>query len=141
MVGMSLLAGCASVPMETAGLDNTAKTFAPVPDKSVIYIYRDSSMGGLITIPVLVDNQLIGETAPHVYFRVVVPPGNHTLWAKASYDAHLSISTDAGQVYYVEQQALPGVFYAGAGLKQETAEDARDDIKDCKLAKSNVFQQ
>ena len=36
LAGLSLLAGCASVPMEAAGLDNTAKTFAPVPDKSVI---------------------------------------------------------------------------------------------------------
>lgn len=142
IAGLSLLAGCATtVPMESASLDATAKTFAPVPDKSVIYIYRDSGMGDAISMPLLVDNHLIGETAPNVYFRVVVAPGNHELWAKASYDAHLSMATEAGQVYYVKQRALPGIFYAGAGLKQETADDARDDMKDCKLAKGNELPQ
>jgi hypothetical protein len=135
------LGGCASVPMEAPTMDTDAKAFTPVPDKSVLYIFRDTGMGGAISIPVLVDGKLVGSTAAHVYFRVVVAPGNHELWAKASYDAKLSIATEPGKIYFIDQSPKMGVFYAGAGLKQVSEEEGEEDVKDCKLAKGNAIDQ
>jgi len=130
-----LLGGCATVPMEDVALDNTAKTFAPVPDKSVIYIYRAGGFGGAIKIPVQLDGHVIGSTAPDVYFRVVTDAGNHKIVAQASYDATLSLVTEPGKVYFVDQEAKWGVLYAGAGLEQVNESDGRAGVAKCKLAK------
>jgi hypothetical protein len=139
MLALLTLTACASVPMEAPNMDSEAKTFTPVPDKSVLYIVRDTSMGAAISIPVLVDGKLVGSTVAHSYFRVIVVPGNHDLWAKASYDAKMSIATEAGKIYYIDQSPRMGVFYAGAGLKQLSEEDGKEQVNDCKLAKSNVI--
>lgn len=136
LLALLLLGGCVSVPMAPSNLDSDAKTFATVPDKSVIYIYRTSSAGGLIKMPVSVDGKEIGSTAYKVYFRVVVAPGNHTILAVASYNATLALNTEAGKLYFVDQEPRMGILYAGAGLKQVSEEDGRSDVMDCKLAQS-----
>ena len=48
ILGSSILAGCASVPMASPEADANAKSFRVPAGKSNIYIYRNESFGAAI---------------------------------------------------------------------------------------------
>ncbi len=77
LLAISLLAGCASVPMSTPAEDASAKQFAPVDGKSVLYVYRNETFGAAIKMDLDVDGKPVGETASKTYFRFVLDPGPH----------------------------------------------------------------
>jgi hypothetical protein len=50
-----LLAGCATVPMESAQEEARGKQFSPPPpDKGSLYVFRRGFMGAVVTIPVTI---------------------------------------------------------------------------------------
>lgn len=86
-----LVTGCASVPMADLESDNTAKSFKLVSDKANLYIYRNESMGAAIKMPVLLNNQSIGDTAANTYIFKQITPGKYTVTSKTENDAHLTV--------------------------------------------------
>ena len=85
------LVGCASVPMGDAQADAAAKKFAPQSNKAGIYIYRNESMGGAVTMDVEVDGKPVGQTASKTYLYTQVAPGRHTITSKAENTDSLTI--------------------------------------------------
>ena len=133
-LGFSLLAGCASVPLSDPAADTAAKQFAPVPDKSVLYIYRNETFGAAVSMDVAVDSKAIGQTASKTFFRLVLDPGHHTVISQGNGDK-LELDTQAGQVYYVWQEVKMGAFSAGSKLHLMGAGEGQAGVKECKLAK------
>lgn len=65
----SLLAGCASVPMDSPEKNKLAKQFNPPSDgNSGLYIYRASGVGTALKKDIWVDEKCVGETAPNMFF-------------------------------------------------------------------------
>lgn len=128
-----LMSGCASVPMASTSADAQAKTFAPVPDKAVLYIYRNETMGAAIKMPLLVDGMSVGDTAAHTYVRKELPPGEHTITSKTEKDATLTIDMLAGKIYYVWQEVKMGMFAARSALHQVDAEKGQKGVEESKL--------
>ena len=95
------LVGCASVPMGDAQADAAAKKFAPQSNKAGIYIYRNESMGGAVTMDVEVDGKPVGQTASKTYLYTQVAPGRHTITSKAENTDSLTIDAKPGMLYYV----------------------------------------
>ena len=69
-VSISLLSGCASVPMESAEDSKLAKEFnSPGENKAGVYVYRkDTHMGASLKKSVWIDKECVGETAKGVFF-------------------------------------------------------------------------
>ena len=103
------LTGCATVQMGDAQQDAALKTFAVPKGKSGIYIYRNESMGGAITMEVTVDGQPIGATGAKTYLYREVNPGKHTITSKAENTDTLTLTTQAGRGYFVWQEVKFGV--------------------------------
>jgi hypothetical protein len=115
------LSGCASVPTVDSAVSNQTKSFeAPKEGNSGIYIYReDSIVGAALKKYVYVDGECIGETAPGVFFYHEVK-GNedHKLSTESEFsENHLTIFTEEGRNYFVNQYIKVGVFVGGAGLE------------------------
>ncbi|MGH8506345.1 MAG: DUF2846 domain-containing protein [Stenotrophobium sp.] len=89
------LAGCASVHMAQVANDTAAKQFAPVTGQAVVYVYRNETFGAAIKMDVAVDNKLVGQTAAHTYFRLVLPPGQHVLTSQGDTQKGLTLDTQA----------------------------------------------
>ncbi|MBJ2148718.1 DUF2846 domain-containing protein [Vibrio sp. IB15] len=115
------LSGCASVPTADSTVSNQAKSFeAPQKGSSGIYVYReDAFVGAALKKYVYVDGECIGETAPGIFFYHEVE-GNkeHQVSTESEFsENHLTIYTEEGRNYFVNQYIKMGVFVGGAGVE------------------------
>jgi hypothetical protein len=130
-----LVTGCASVPMAAPEADSAAKAFATDPAKANVYIYRNESMGGAVTMKVLLDDQPVGATAAQTYIYRQVDPGTHVITSKAENDATLSLDAVAGQNYFVWQEVKMGLLSARSKLQLVDEAKGKAGVKECKLVK------
>ena len=115
------LSGCASVPTADSTVSNQAKSFeAPQKGSYGIYVYReDAFVGAALKKYVYVDGECIGETAPGIFFYHEVE-GNkeHQVSTESEFsENHLTIYTEEGRNYFVNQYIKMGVFVGGAGVE------------------------
>src|SRR5262249_40029419 len=136
LLGVTMLAGCASVPMSSPADDAAAKQFAPVDGKSVIYVYRSETLGTAVKMDVSLDGKPMGQTVSHSFFRFVVHAGHHTVDSQNG-TSKLDLDTEAGKVYYVWQEVKVGFASANSLLHAEDAGKGQADVKNCKLIKGN----
>lgn len=130
-----LITGCASVPMADLESDNIAKSFKLVSDKANLYIYRNESMGAAIKMPVLLNNQSIGDTAANTYIFKQITPGKYTVTSKTENDAHITIDAEAGKNYFIWQEVKMGMWSARSQLQQVDEKTGQAAVNECKLIK------
>lgn len=116
------LTGCASVPMSDATQNEALKTFAVPAGKSGIYIYRNESMGGMVTMDVAVDGNPIGQSCAKTFLYKEVAPGKHTITSKAENTDTLTLQTQPGRAYFVWQEVK--MEFAAARSKLHLVDDA-----------------
>lgn len=128
-----LSTGCASVQMASSERDTAAKSFATKADKANLYIYRNESMGAAVKMAVTLDGKPVGETAAKTYFKLEVPPGEHTLISKTENDSVLSVKAAAGQNYFIWQEVKMGVLSARSALQLVDEAAGKAGVQECKL--------
>jgi len=128
-----LVSGCASVNKAGRDSDTQAKTFAPVTDKAVVYIYRDEILGAAIKLHVAVDGVAVGDTGPKSFLQLALPPGPHTITSRGEKTSSLSLDAQAGQTYYVWQEVKMGMWSANSLLHKVDTEKGQDGVRDCDL--------
>ena len=69
--------------MGDAKQDAALKTFAVPKGKSGIYIYRNESIGGAVTMDVAIDGNPVGQTGAKAFLYKEVALGKHTLTSNA----------------------------------------------------------
>ena len=131
---VSLLVGCASVPMGDPKQDAALKTFTPKPDVAGIYVYRNESMGAAIKMDVEVDGQNIGQTAAKTYLYKEVAPGKHIVTGKAENNSSVEVNAIAGKLYYIWQEVKMGLMYAGNKLQLMDEAEGQKGVKESSLA-------
>ncbi|WP_372881390.1 DUF2846 domain-containing protein [Psychromonas sp.] len=135
----TFLSGCSSVPMESRELTKSVQSFnTPSVDNSGIYVYRkDTFVGAALKKDILIDGECIGETAKGVFFYREVP-GNrdHVVSTESEFSNNdLTIHTESGELYFVEQYIKMGVFVGGAGIKQVDRKVGEKEVLKLNLAK------
>lgn len=130
--------GCVSVPMESNEKSDAAKQFAPpAKGNAGLYIYRSGSLGGALKKDVWVDEKCIGETAPNVFFYEEVEGDKvHKISTESEFSPNdLSIKTDSGKHYFIQQYIKLGVFVGGAGVRVVDKERGKSTIQKLQMAK------
>lgn len=118
-------------------MDKKAKTFSQPPsDRAGVYIYRDSMLGSALTKLVKIDDQIIGTTAPGMYFHIQAKPGKRILSTQSEFsDNTLEVNLDGGKNYFIRNYIKLGVFVGGANLELADETEAKTAItENCKLA-------
>jgi len=136
-----LMAGCASVPMESTENSNQAKQFnAPTNGNAGLYIYRSGSLGGALKKDVWVDGKCIGETAPNIFFyEEVKGDTEHKLATESEFSPNeLVLQTQAGKNYFVRQYIKIGVFVGGANLEVVNDESGKAEVAKLSMAKKGT---
>jgi hypothetical protein len=97
LILFTILSGCAAPPINYAPVDRDsgAKDFTPPVGKASLYIYRNENFGFLVPMPVALNNKNLGETGGKAYFRINLPPGNHTISGQAENLSIADISADS----------------------------------------------
>jgi hypothetical protein len=136
-LGIALLSGCASVPMESAEKDQALKAFpAPPENQAGLYIFRDSALGPILKKTVKIDNEVVGETAMNTYFYRVVSPGAHVLATESEFsDNTINLNAEAGKNHYVRKSIKMGVFVGGAQLQEVSESEGQKGVADTELAR------
>ena len=133
-----LSVGCATVPMASADLDSSAKTFAPAEGKANIYVARGMGyFGGAINFQIAVDGKLIGNIAPGTYFLISCDPGSHVVVAISQYNtekAKLDVQENSNYFYDVGWHM--GLITGKVAIKQIDEEEGKKLVQRCKRAES-----
>lgn len=135
---ISIISGCASVPLEDSKTTNKAKEFsAPTNDKSGLYIYRSGSFGGALKKDVWIDGECIGETAPNIFFYVeLLGDKDYKVSTESEFSPNdLIVKVEAGKNYFVQQYIKFGAFVGGAGLELVDEEKGKKEVSKLKMAK------
>ena len=135
---LTLLGGCASVPMASLDADSQSKTFAVDPAKSGIYLYRNEIYGGAIAMPVALDGRVAGKSAPKGYFHWVVEPGRHEITSLTENTARLVLDTEPGRNYFVWQEVKMGMWAARSQLHEVSEEEGMRGVRECKRIESEI---
>lgn len=136
----TIFVGCASVPTTDQTLSIQAKQFTPPAEgKAGVYIYRNnSSVGGGLKKDIWLDGNCVGESARGIFFYETVE-GNkeHTVSTESEFSPnHLTLNTESGKNYFVQQYIKVGVFVGGANLKQVDEQAGKLALEKLSLAKS-----
>jgi len=137
VIAVSLLSGCASVPMASNEQDTALKQFSPpAGDKAGLYIFRNTFVGQALKKTLSIDGTVIGATANKTYFYREIMPGQHKLSTESEFgDNSITLLADGGKNYFVEQYIKMGAFVGGAGLKIVSEEEGKRGVLECRLAK------
>jgi hypothetical protein len=117
MALVTLLSGCATVPMADTRLDATAKTFAAPAGKAGVYIYRNENFGAAVKMDVFLDGKRLGDTVAKSYFYAEIEPGTHAVVGKSENDSEVRFHALAGKLYFIWQEVKMGLLYARNELK------------------------
>ena len=138
---MSLIAGCASVPMMSIDDDVKAKSFAVPTNKSSIYLYRNESFGSASRLTVALDGKVVGQTGSKTYFLWEVDPGPHEVSSyfvdDSTYRSTLKLNTDAGKAYFIWQE-VTSLLSLIPLLQEVNDEMGRKGVAECNRAQSNL---
>lgn len=98
------LAGCATTPEPPRSVHSQ---LTPVTGKSVIYVVRDRLDHNPIPATLWLDS---GMVTLHMatYTRWEVTPGQHNISGMGPDTGKLTLNTEAGKVYFVQHNAMPG---------------------------------
>ena len=130
------LVGCAAVPMASTQDDSAAKRFAPAPDMSGIYIYRNEFVGAAIKMPVVLDGKQLGKTVAYSYLYKEVAPGKHIVTADGENTDLLKVVTQPGQITFIHQEVKMGFSVARSGMRIVEAAEGKAGVLECKLIES-----
>jgi len=134
---ISLLGGCASVPMESTEKTSAAKQFsAPSEGKAGLYLYRYGSFGAALKKDIWLDGKCVGETARNTFFYEEVDAGvEHKISTESEFSPNdLLLTPDSGKLYFIKQFIKFGVFVGGAGVQLVDETEAKKQIQDLSLA-------
>lgn len=134
---VSLVAGCATVPLAPLEQDSALKAFPqPAADMAGLYVYRNCLAGQALKKNVYVDKVLLGETANKTYFYREIAPGQHEVSTESEFgDNAMTFHADAGKNYFVRQYMKMGVFVGGANVELVSEQEGMDEVRECRLAK------
>jgi hypothetical protein len=133
-----IVSGCASVPMGSLEDDVKAKNFTPPSGKASIYIYRNENLGGAIPMTVAVNGRTLGQTAAMTFFRLDIPSGKYNVESHAENVSTLSLTTEAGNNYYIWQEVKMGMWMARSLLQQVNETTGKEAVNQCKLIATSL---
>jgi len=138
MLTISLISGCASVPMVSNEESKAAKKFtSPSAGNSGLYIYRSGGFGGVLKKDIWVDGKCIGETAPNMFFyEEVKGDKEHKISTESEFSPNnLLIKPKNGRLYFIHQYIKMGVFVGGANVELVDEIEGKNAVSNLKMAK------
>ena len=124
------LAGCATVPLESAQEEAKGKQFIPPPpDKGSLYIYRRGFMGAVVNIPIAIAGSMQTELAQNTWVWLQGAPGTIDIKCTGSEGgADLAVNVGPGETRFVELAFRPGLLGGRCALTEVPAAEGRGAV-------------
>jgi hypothetical protein len=127
LTGLLLLAGCATVPLESAQEDARGKQFTPPPpDKGSLYVYRQGPMGAPVAIAVTLAGSPETKLAQDTWVWLEPAPGAIDIRCTGSDGgAALTANVGPGETRFVEVAFRPGLMGSRCAVTEVTEAQGR----------------
>ena len=135
--GLILSTGCASINKAPIDDDKAAKEFNKDSTMSQVYIYRNESFGGAVSMPVTVDGKTAGNTGPKSFFKFNLPEGNHVFTSQGD-KSTLAVDTKNGEQYFIWQEVKMGAFSGGSLLQVVPEGKGKKGVSECRMIQSEL---
>ena len=138
-----LFAGCASTSQAPAEKSEAAKSFESPENKGTVFLYRTGrAVGAAGQLSVKVNGMDAGGTGPGTFFRWDLTPGTYTFLSSTSESsATVQLDVDAGQSYFIRQDARLGIQSGRVTMVEVDPEKGKSEVKGCKLLVSSYVPQ
>ncbi|MDP2332106.1 MAG: hypothetical protein Q8M19_15570 [Reyranella sp.] len=136
LAALLLLAGCASVPLESAQEDARGKQFlSPPPDRGSLYVYRQGPMGAPVAIAVTLAGQPETPLAPDTFVWLEPAPGAIDVrCAGTDGGADTSVTVGPGETRFVEVAFRPGLMGSRCAVTEVAEAEGRAAVLASKRA-------
>lgn len=128
--------GCASAPRAQSERDRQSKTFIAAAGKSSIYVFRNQNLGSALSVNLLLDGKVLGQSEPSAYFIIDVEPGQHKINCEDGSAESFMLVTRPDTIYFVRQIMKSGYSSVGCSFSEVPAAEGKDAVKGCDLAGS-----
>ncbi|MGV3627432.1 MAG: DUF2846 domain-containing protein [Betaproteobacteria bacterium] len=129
-----IMSGCATVQMGDPQMDAKLKAFTPLKDKASLYVYRNEMFGAALTMLVMLDDKVMGQTGAKTYLHAELPPGKYRLTSGAENNFTLDFEAVAGKIYYVWQEVKMGLLRGRAELHMMDEKSGKAGVLESQLA-------
>ena len=101
------------------------------PDKGLVVFYRVKNFkGGAVRFNVQHSDGVIGTLTSGSYLYKYLEPGQHTFWSQVISQDSITLTVEAGKIYYVKGETKLGI-YAGRPRFTEVSEGkAKADLSE-----------
>jgi hypothetical protein len=129
------LTGCATTSTVSVEESEAAKSFEAPADRGTVFLYRSGrAVGAAGSIEVRVNGQTAGGTGPGTFFRWDLEPGTYTFYSiTGEASATVSLSVEAGSIYFIRQDARMGLNEGRVTMKEVDAATGKDAIQSMKM--------
>jgi len=105
------------------------------PGRALVYVFRPSTFGPHLPIALLADGTPIGNTLAQTFYLIDAPAGSLRLLSRAENTSELALQLQAGQRYFVIQEASMGVMSAITQLELVHPQRGREGIQNSRLVR------
>ena len=99
------------------------------PDKGLVVFYRVPDFkGGAIRFNVQHSDGVIGTLTNGSFFYKSLEPGQHTFWSQVISQDSITLTVEAGKVYYVKGETKLGIYAGRPRLTQVSETQAQADL-------------
>lgn len=128
-----LLSSCAVSSKISTEVSEKAKSQKPPEGKSLVYIYRISSLGFAVGLNVSLNDKMLGSFYPKRFYLCTLDPGKYLITGHGENEDDLILTTEPDKTYYVEARPKMGFASARIGLELRDEINGNNDVRKCKM--------
>jgi len=134
---------CASTSKAPETKSNEAKAYVAPDDKGTVFLYRAGrAVGAAGQLSVKVNSLDAGGTGPGTFFKWDLKPGTYTFSSSTGESsAVVQLDVQAGQVYFIRQDARLGVSSGRVTMKEVDSKKGKNEVENCKLLVSSYLPE
>jgi hypothetical protein len=131
-----IFSGCANVPKSPSDRNLKAIMYSTAVEKSSIYVFRNKRFSSALSIALLVDGKILGQSEPFTYFLIDIEPGRHNINCDDNTNESFVLTTKPGQIYYVRLVMKNGFSSVSCKFQEVAATEGKDAVNGCDLAQN-----
>lgn len=113
--------------------DTSDQVVSAHPDYAVIYFYRESGTGALVSYDVYVENTKVYRSKPNTHAEVkLYEEGDVEVWAKTESKEVLPIKIKKGKDYYIRTSVSAGIMIGRPRMEVVSAEAGKGEYESVK---------
>ena len=128
-----LLASCAVSSKISAEVSESAKNQKVPEGKSLVYVYRISSLGFAVGLNVSLNSKNLASFYPKRYYLCTLDPGKYVFTGNGENEDDIILTTEPNKRYYIEARPKMGFASARIGLELHDQVEGNKDIQRCKM--------